>query len=787
LGALVYDFVLALHIGIAALLRIAVRVICSLPGFTCAVSIAWLASAFGEEQPTSSRSIWEAPVLPQSFDKLPFQPVRIPEWVQNTVGVGYTLSGQNSEARARAAAAGVTISELGFVDPFYAYYDSKLLSRRSPHVPEDRIDRDIAEYRRLGIRVLAVYPPTLQSEVYEAHPDWRHVGTDTTEIPSVDLTKQPAGGMLCLLGPYGDFFLEVLAEIATRFPDVAAFSFDGLHYAGVCYCQHCRENFRRETGGEIPKVDMEDLAFRKYQAWADRRIEDVVRRMQTRLKAIRPELALVTWTTNSGRFGHLRDIPRNMPARMNLLFDAPDQEFWLDESNRGATIVPAFANAYAWAVTNHRVAFSEPYLMSHGNPYGKDSFPAHEIERRMMLGLTYGTAPSLAIGQPARLQEDVYRILGEVEKRRPWLTHKSPEPWAAMVMSDNTRCFYGRSSGHVEERYLASVFGFFRAATEKHLPFTLVNDWNITDDELAKYQVLILPNTACLDARQISAIERFVANGGGLVASLDASLCDEFGTVRTNFGLTNVLGVDHLGIPATSDTTITLDINFARNLPPDYWEKRRGAWDFVQTKKSPLDNERINALIGNDPVTFKGQAIKVGPHDQDKVVAAIGPKNAAKGETVPAIVLSESGKGRVAYFAAGLDAAYYLYSYPYQRELLTSAILWAAKSPPPVHVRAPMCVHAVLMHQSRNGERLVLHLFNDANTTAFHAFPNDDVPLREETLPIRDIEVQFTDNRIRRVHLEPGGRTLAPASREDGFTVLVPELEVHAMLVAEFE
>ena len=64
-----------------------------------------------------------------------------------------------------------------------------------------------------------------------------------------------------------------------------------------------------------------------------------------------------------------------MPARMNLLLDAPDQEFWLDETNRGTTIVPAFANAYIWATTNHRVAFSEPYILSHGNPYGKDSFP----------------------------------------------------------------------------------------------------------------------------------------------------------------------------------------------------------------------------------------------------------------------------------------------------------------------------------------------------------------------------------------------------------------------------
>jgi hypothetical protein len=212
--------------------------------------------------------------------------------------------------------------------------------------------------------------------------------------------------------------IDVLAEILTTFPDVDAFSFDGLHYGGVCYCRSCRDNFREDTGQEIPNADLRDPAFRRYQHWADRRLEDLVRRMQQRIKEIKPEVALVTWTTNAGRFGHFLSIPRNMPARMNLLLDAPDQEFWLDETNRGATIVPAFANAYIWATTNHRVAFSEPYLMSHGNPYGKDSFPPQEILRRMMLALTHGTSPSIAVIQPPNLQQELYRSMDEVGNAR---------------------------------------------------------------------------------------------------------------------------------------------------------------------------------------------------------------------------------------------------------------------------------------------------------------------------------------------------------------------------------
>ena len=594
----------------------------------------------------------------------------------------------------------------------------------------------------------------------------------------------PHGGMLCLLGPYGDFFIDVLAEILVKFPDVDAFSFDGLHYGGVCYCGNCRDDYRKEAGAEIPNADMNDPAFRRYQHWADRRMERLVRRMQTRLKGIKPDIALVTWTTNAGRFGHFLSIPRNMPARMNLLLDAPDQEFWLDETNRGTTIVPAFANAYIWATTNHRVAFSEPYLLSHGNPYGKDSFPPHEILRRMMLALTYGAAPSIAVAQPENLQADLYQCLDEVRRRKPWLTHKSPEPWAALVMSDNTRNFYGRSPGLVEERYMAAVFGTFRAAVEEHMPVTVINDWNLNSADLSRYKVLVLPNTACLDEAQAASIERFVSDGGGLVASLDTSLFDESGNPREGFALGPVFGVEYRGLPTGPvEGETDLDVNFAKAIGPDYWEKRKNVFEFRQDTSSFLNEGRMKSYVGGLSVTFKGPATRVVTKGAtSQVIGTLRVKSDGDGKTFPGVVARTFGKGRVVYFAAGFDAAYYLYAYPYQRLALRNAIAWAASGSPPVLVEAPMCIHSTVMRQSRAGsERLIVHLFNDLNTTAHHAFPNDDVPLREEVVPIHDIRATFAPRfRFSRVHLEPEGKDLAVRNSAEGTSVVVPRLDVHS-------
>lgn len=729
--------------------------------------------------------VWDAQIMPQPFDTAAFHQIAIPDWVQETIGCGYTLSVMDRAAREAAVAHGVTITEMGFVNPYFACYDSQYLQRRDPVFNEEHTRAEIAEYDRLGLRILGVYPPSLQGEVYELHPEWRRIATDTTEIPTIDLEKYPHGGMLCLLGPYGDFFIDVLAEILEKFPQVDAFSFDGLHYGGVCYCEHCRDNYRHDTGLEIPQADLNDPHFRRYQHWADRRMEGLIQRMQERLKGINPEVALVTWTTNAGRFGHFLSIPRNMPARMNLLLDSPDQEFWLDETNRGLTVVPAFANAYVWAVTNHRVAFSEPYLMSHGNPYGKDGFPPEEILQRMLLALTYGAAPSLAVLQPPALQPEIYNCLDEVQRRKPWLTHKRPEPWAALLMSDNTRNFYGRSPGEVEERYLSHVLGTFRAAVESHLPLTVINDWNLNAADLAGQRVLILPNAACLDEQQLAAAEEYVRGGGGLVASLETSLCDEYGDPRVRPALEDLLGVQIAGVWQQQAGQEPLDVNFALGLSPDYWQRRKNVFDLRLPADSPLLSGRLVQYIGADAVTFKGPALRVTPREDGQVWATLALKTDASAQA-PAIVVRQHGQGRVVYLAAGLDAAYYQYSYPYQRHLLRQVIEWAAQAPPPVQVTAPQCVHATVMRQQHEGERLVVHLYNDLNTRGGHALPVDDVPLREEQVPLFELPVVFrSDYPIRRVHWEPSGEELAVEETAEGFRVVVPRLDVHGMVVAE--
>ena len=336
---------------------------------------------------------------------------------------------------------------------------------------------------------------------------------------------------------------------------------------------------------------------------------------------------------------------------------------------------------------------------------------------------------------------------------------------------------------------MANVLGAFRAGVEEHWPMTVINDWNLNDEDQAGYRVLILATTACLDARQADAVRQFVRGGGGLVARLDVSLFDEFGNPRDSFALADVLGVDYRGLPIAPDgKTEVLDENFARAIGPGYWEKRKSVFDFRLDPASFLNQGRMATYVGSEPVTFKGPAVRVAPRGA-KVVATLRARGDGAGPELPGVLTHEYGKGRVVYLAAGLDAAYYLYAYPYQRLALGHAVRWAAAGAPPVRVEAPMCVHSTVMRQGKGGsERLIVHLYSDLNTTAFHALPADDVPLREEVVPVHDIRVTFDPGyRLRRVHLEPEGRDLELQRTAEGTRVMVPRLDVHAMVVGELE
>jgi hypothetical protein len=703
-------------------------------------------------------------------------PLPVPEWVRDVTRMCF--AGANDVES--AAKAGAQVLHTNLVWPYFP------LAREGGGLSKEdagRLKELTAACHQRSVKLCLGLPPFPPVALVQKHPDWRvHADPQGSVLKVVPREDNLGTRVGCNLGPWGDYLIDVCAELVRDY-QVDGFSFDGNYHPPMCWCPACQAAYRSDRGRDLPaRVSLDDVAYREYLVWRGDRLEAHYRRLQGRIKKENPDAVLMSWTVNAGRYGHFLHSPRAMPTRLNRLFDLPMQEWWLDETNQGGSVAPAFGAAYLRATMGDRTGASEPYLMARGNPYGTDSFPAHERLIRTMLALTNGCVAAESLGWPGHA-ESARRVLYEVGRRAPWLTRTSPLPWAALLVSERTRQFYAYKD--IADRFLPHVFGAFRAGMEEHLPLTLINDWDVNAQQLAKFAVLILPNAAALSEGQVAAVREFVRSGGGLVATGETSLCDELGRPRADFALADVFGVRYEGRPRAPLQRPALDANFAVAVDENYWKQRSGVARLTWGDPPLLQDGKLRRLVPTNQVNFRGPLVRVSePENKDEVIVWMRPEGGT--QPLPALVLRRVGAGRVAYFAAAVDAALWSYAYPYQRRLLARAVEFVAHTPAPVVVQAPLCVQAgYFVQAAQAGKRLVVHLFNGVNTAANHGLPGMDVPLREETIQIPGIEVHFRREKPTRLRCEPGGQAVKTRLEGDTLVAVLPPLELHTMLVAE--
>ncbi len=712
-----------------------------------------------------------------------FQVVKAPQWVREGA-VKVFLPLEDLKAIEETAALGATVLHAGGPSLYYP------LRRDDPKsgVPESekaKLVAGIQHAKRLGMRVVLGVSPYAPVEIVQQHPEWiLHPSDDAkhAEKSKLDLTLPENIGWrsLPLNTPYGDYAIEGLAELM-RDLDVDGFSFDGCYHPAINFSPYEKQLYAKETGKSLPAaIDLNDEAYRNYLLWADEKLEQWYRKLGERLREVKADSAIYTWTTNAGRYGHFLTSPRVMSARMNRLIHCPVQEWWLDEVNLGATVVPYFGAAYVRAVSGGVVGASEPYLMSRGNPYSTDSFPPHELTVRCLGAMTNGSFTPLA--QMAG-KEATYATLREIAMRKPWFVRLEQQPWAALLVSEQTRQFYAH--GNIMERWLAHALGVYRVGMEEHLPLTLITELELQASELDRYQVLILPNVACLSDDQVEQIRAYVHRGGGLVATCETSLCDEMGRSRGDFALKDLFGTSHGGRPTSTAAKPELDANFSIVINDTYWAQRgnAGAFRFSDFSESIFATDpRLKHLVPSGQASFKGPMVKPTAFAPPMKPALMYFPEGSR-EPFPGAATGEYGKGRVVYFAAGVDAALYSYAFPYQRVMFARAMKWAANEPYPIEVQAPMCVQSTFWKQ--DGERMIVHLWNGLNTASDHGAQEVETPLREESIAIHGIEVRVTNSKYKTAFYEPGHVPIS--ARQDGDVTVysVPPLAIHSCVVLE--
>lgn len=693
----------------------------------------------------------------------------------------------------RTRVQGVIVNAGGIV----AYYPSRFpLHYRAAFLGDrDFYGEIVAAAREEGLAVLARMDSNRADErFYVEHPDW--FARDAEGRPYRAGDRYVA----CVNSPYyREFLPDVLTEIVERSrPEgITDNSWSGLERSRICHCDHCARQFREATGHALPRqADWDSPAYRQWIAWsyASRIAVWEVNNRATKA-AGGPDCLWIGMNSGDivGQAHRVRDY-RAICARTPIIM--------LDsQSRQGAR---GFQSNGEMGKLIHGLLGWEALIPESMAMYGIGqpafrvaSKPVPEARMWAVEGFAGGIQPWWhhigAYHEDRRQYRTAEPLFRWHEANDRYLVERRPVASIGVVWTQENVDFYGRDAA--EERVALPQRGLTGALLRARLPYLPVHADHIERDAAAfGLAALILPNIGALSEAHCAAIRRFVAGGGGLVATGETSLYDEWGDRRPDFALADLFGAHatgvHHGTAGAADPSIEVwgKHTYLRLTP----ELRAGVYGPREGNEPPPEGERHPALRGfeeTDILPFGGRLEVVRAEPGAEVVLTLIPPfpifppefswMAQPRTAVPGLIVNRAaGGGRVAYLPADIDRCYGRDNHPDHADLLANVARWAADGRLPLAVEGPGLIDC---HLYRQPGRLILHLVNLTSAGTWRA------PVHE-LIPVGPLRVRLhlpEDVAGRTARLLVADGAAAPAVGDGWLQLEVPSVTDHEVVVVE--
>jgi len=648
-----------------------------------------------------------------------------------------------------------------------AYYPTKIpLHHRSAWMEDsDPFGQLFAGCRKLGMNIIArTDPHAAHQDLYEAHPDWVAVDAEGKRRRH---WATPSLWVTCALGPYNfEFMTQVTKEIVTMYRVDGVFS-NRWSGSGMCYCDHCRSNFKEAYGMELPRsMDPQDRGRRNYLLWRQDRLFELWKLWDSEIRKINPEARYIP-NTGGGALSEL-DMKR-VGEKADILF--------ADRQARRGLAAPwangKNAKEYRAAMGDKpvggifSVGLEEPYRW-------KDSVQSDaEIRIWAVDGIANGLRPwftkfsgTLRDHRWLRVVEELY---GWHFRSERYLRNERSLARVALVYSQQTAAYYGgsRAAQKVEDHTL----GFYHALIEARIPFEMVHDRMLEPSNVDRFRVLVLPNIAALSNAQCEQLRGFLARGGSLVATFETSLYDEWGVRRPDFGLADVFGVRFGGSVEGPMQNSYLTV-----------EKEPGTGRHHPTLAGLEQAERIiNGVyrVGVEPLRKATYVpLTLVPSYPDLPMEEVYPRRPHT--DIPAIYISENGKSRVVYFPWDVDRVFWEVMCVDHGKLLCNAVDWAGDEERPVVVRGPGVLDVTVWSQK---DSLTVHMVNLTNPMMMKGPFRELIPVGEQRVRVRLPE----GKRARKVQFLVSGKVPSVSASSGRLEVFVPSILLHEVLAIDLQ
>lgn len=559
------------------------------------------------------------------------------------------------------------------------------------------------------------------------HPDWAQTAADGRRT-----------SYCCVNSPWRERFFERLREILAKY-EVDGIFLDGPFMAAeACYCKHCRRKFRAEFGKEQPRTpDWSDRLWKEFIRWKYASVTEFLRDAKAAVTSVRPEAPIYGNCAPAHRVW--RESSRD-PQEWARHVDVLGSEAFMYYPNR-------FVERPLWAqsitakalVAAGRGKPAVVFITFAVRPWYHRPLPPATIKLTAAQTIANGASPwyecMLPRAPEAKALAETY---GFFAKREEYFDGATSAANVAVLWSRQAGDYYGldpeEPAASIEDFvtggeeamkrhddpsrvYMSSLRGTCDALVRAQIPFDLIMDQDLESmAHLSRYRAIVLPNAACLSRAQCETIRQYVAAGGGLVATYETSLFDEWGELRRDFGLRDVLGVKRNGT-----TQGPLVMKYLSGPPKRHAVLAGVRWlmpspDYILPVRPAKGREVLLRLIAERfPYAKSGPQFRPFKYGD------------------PFLVVGQYGKGRVVYSAGDIGDRYWQHPLPELKQLLANAIRWVARDTVPVRVDAPESVEAVLTRQEEQN-RVLLHLINYTGEMAN--------PI-SRTIPVHDIEIRI--------------------------------------------
>jgi len=650
----------------------------------------------------------------------------------------------------------------------------------------DMLREYLPHARRYGIRLVPYVNLHWYSYDWAAQrPGWEQVLQDGTPYGR----KRPlygGGTTMCVNSQWRDWSFELIREVMRTGVD-GCFLDGPVVYPGACYCPTCRGLFARQTGQDrMPAwADWTDPLWKRFTRFRAQSWADYMRDAQSAAREINPDAVIFL------NGGHAHPSALNTARDPYLLepfqtFNG-SEEFFHCGTGYDSPYKSLNLARFLSAGSNPAVVFTHHTLSTwHYNP-----LPKAEMVLAMASAVAGGANTWFAVfmesmkSLSAEAIDAVEGIAGFLEKHEEYYTNTRSAAETAVLFSNRTLYYYltrhpeltvqpgsGREANLIadlgdsrkleslqarreaSERVLANEYpGCLDALTYAHVPARVLWDEHLTPEKLRGVRTLVLPSAACLSDEQIAAVRRFVEAGGGLIATFETGMYDEWGDEAQRQDWLQFLGVASVEgalVPSRIEDYMTV---VSDALPG--W--RRGL----------LLPRPLNALKVR-PAADAAVAIR---YNVPLGKSYMNPQGVSDH---PAAIICRRGKGRVIYLASPLFESFNLYRIDAHKDLIRDlARLAAGRSGLQVETNAPGSLAVEVRSQKR---RTIVHL---VNATGDMKRPICAV------VPLRDVEVTLRSAPVRRARALRRNRPLKCTSSRGRASFVLPRVDDYEVVVLE--